>query len=192
MSDFWLFFKIGFEHVLDWTAYDHILFLIALCAAYNFVSWKRLLLLVTIFTVGHTASLLLANYGIITVSVNWIEFLIPITILITAVFNLFTVGNVKRVEKLGILYLITAFFGLIHGFGFAAYYKMINTDGEIFPLLEFALGVEVAQIIIVLVVLVLAFLFQSIFRFNKRDWVLVVSSIVLGMVIPMLIENWVY
>jgi len=191
MSDFWLFFKIGLEHVLDWKAYDHILFLIALCAAYNFVSWKRLLLLVTLFTVGHSASLLLANYGIVTVSVNWIEFLIPVTILLTAVFNLFTAGREKRVEKLGILYFITAFFGLIHGFGFAAFYKMINTDGDIFPLLEFALGVEVAQIIIVLGVLVLAFLFQSIFRFNKRDWVLVVSSIVLGMVIPILIENWV-
>jgi hypothetical protein len=191
MSDFWLFFKIGLEHVLDWKAYDHILFLIALCAAYNFVSWKRLLLLVTLFTVGHTASLLLANYGIVTVSVNWIEFLIPVTILLTAVFNLFTAGREKRVEKLGILYFITTFFGLIHGFGFAAFYKMINTDGDIFPLLEFALGVEVAQIIIVLGVLVLAFLFQSIFRFNKRDWVLVVSSIVLGMVIPILIENWV-
>lgn len=192
MSDFWLYFKLGLEHVLDWKAYDHILFLIVLCAAYNFVSWKRLLLLVTLFTLGHTIALLLANYEVVTVSNKWIEFLIPMTIMVAAVFNLFTAGKKKRVEKLGILYIITAFFGLIHGFGFATYYRMINSDSEILPLLEFALGVETAQIIVVLAVLILAFLFQSIFRFNKRDWVLVVSSIVLGMTIPMLIDNWIF
>ena len=101
MSDFWLYFKLGLEHVLDWKAYDHILFLIVLCAAYNFVSWKRLLLLVTLFTLGHTISLLLANYEVVTVSNKWIEFLIPMTILVAAVFNLFTAGKKKRVEKLG-------------------------------------------------------------------------------------------
>lgn len=192
MSDFWLYFKLGLEHVLDWRAYDHILFLIVLCAAYNFVSWKRLLLLVTLFTLGHTIALLMANYEVVTVSSNLIEFLIPITIMVAAVFNLFTAGKVKRAEKLGIFYIITTFFGLIHGFGFATYYRMINLDREILPLLEFALGVETAQIIVVLVVLILAFVFQSIFRFNKRDWVLVVSSIVIGMTIPMLIDTWIF
>jgi cytochrome bd-type quinol oxidase subunit 2 len=166
--------------------------LIVLCAAYNFVSWKRLLLLVTLFTVGHTIALLLANYEVVTVSSDWIEFLIPMTIMVAAGFNLITAGKVKRAEKLGIFYIITAFFGLIHGFGFATYYRMINTDSDILPLLEFALGVETAQIIVVFVVLMLAFLFQSIFRFNKRDWVLVVSSIVLGMTIPMLIDTWIF
>ena len=87
-------------------------------------------------------------------------------------------------------YVITVFFGLIHGFGFAAYYKMISGGNEILPLLEFALGVEAAQIIVVTIVLILSFIFQSIFRFNKRDWVLVVSSIVIGVVIPMLQNNW--
>ena len=190
MSDFWLYFKLGLEHVLDWNAYDHILFLIALTAAYSFVSWKRLLLLVSLFTVGHSISLLLANYEIVSVSSSVIEFLIPLTILIAAVFNLFKARKRKRKDTLGVIFLITVFFGLIHGFGFAAYYKMINSDGGILPLLEFALGVEISQIIIVFIVLLIAFVFQSIFRFNKRDWVLVVSSIVIGMVIPMLIENW--
>ncbi len=192
MSDFWLFFKIGLEHVLDRNAYDHILFLIVLCAAYNFVSWKRLLVLVTLFTVGHTIALITAHYEVVTVSNRIVEFLIPLTIFTAAIFNLFTAGNEKRAEKLGLLYIITTFFGLIHGFGFASFYKMINSDGGVLPLLEFALGVETAQIIVVLIVLIFAFIFQTIFRFNKRDWVLVVSSIVLGMIIPMIAENWIF
>tara|TARA_R100000353_G_scaffold171821_1_gene136465 strand:- start:153 stop:557 length:405 start_codon:yes stop_codon:yes gene_type:complete len=134
----------------------------------------------------------MANYNVVSVSTRWIEFLIPVTILITALFNLFTAGKEKRAEKLGLFYIATVFFGLIHGFGFASYYKMINADNDILPLLEFALGVEAAQIIVVIIVLILAFIFQMLFRFNKRDWVLVVSSIVIGMIIPMLIENWIF
>lgn len=190
MNDFWLYFKLGLEHVLDLKAYDHILFLIVLCAAYTFNAWKRLLLLVTLFTLGHTISLLLANYNVVSVSSRYIEFLIPITILLAALFNLFTAGKEKRMEKLGLFYIITIFFGLIHGFGFARYYQMINQDNDMLPLLEFALGIEAAQIIVVLLVLIAAFIFQMLFRFNKRDWVLVVSSIVIGMIIPMLRDNW--
>ena len=192
MTDFWLYFKLGLEHVLDWKAYDHILFLIALTAAYTFDSWKRLLILVSLFTLGHTLSLLLSNYDVVSVSSSVIEFLIPLTILVAALYNIFTQRKRKRTNKIVIFYLITLFFGLIHGFGFAAYYKMINTEGGILPLFEFALGIEISQVIIVLIVLMLASLFQTIFRFRKRDWVLVISSIVIGMVIPMLIENWIF
>jgi uncharacterized membrane protein YfcA len=190
MSDFLLYLKLGLTHVLDWQAYDHILFLIVLVAAYNFSNWKRIFILVSLFTIGHTISLLLANYSVVAVSSKWIEFLIPVTILVAAVYNLFTSGKINRSEKAALFYVITVFFGLIHGFGFATYYKMINGGYEILPLLEFALGIEFAQLIIVTIVLILSFIFQSIFRFNKRDWVLVVSSIVIGVVIPMLQNNW--
>ena len=192
MSDFWLYFKLGLEHVLDWKAYDHILFLIALSAVHTFVSWKRLLILVSLFTVGHSISLLLANYNVVSVSSRVIEFLIPLSILIAALYNLYASKNQKADKKSGIILIITVFFGLIHGFGFAAYYKMINIDVGILPLLEFALGVEASQIIVVILVLVVAFIFQSFFRLAKRDWVLVVSSIVIGFVFPMLIENWIF
>ncbi|WP_347373774.1 HupE/UreJ family protein [Aequorivita sp. Q41] len=192
MSDFWLYFNLGLSHVLDWTAYDHILFLIVLCAAYTFASWKKLLLLVTMFTVGHTLSLLLAHYHIVSVSSKVIEFLIPVTILAAALFNLFTAGKEKKVEKMGIFYIVTIFFGLIHGLGFASFYNAIESDAGVLPLLEFALGIEAAQIIVVLFILIAAFIFQSIFRFNKKDWVLVVSSLVIGMIIPMLISNWIF
>jgi len=192
MSEFWLYLKLGLEHVLDWKAYDHILFLVALCTPYTISSWKRLLVLVSLFTLGHTASLLLAGYQVVSVSSAWIEFLIPITIFIAAMFNIFGAGRRGTSEKIGLLYLVTIFFGLIHGFGFASYYEFINDEGGALPLVAFALGIELSQVIIVFVVLILAFIFQSIFRFNKRDWALVISSIVIGMVIPMLIENWIF
>lgn len=190
MSDFWLYLKLGLHHVLDWQAYDHILFLIVLVAAYTFDSWKRIFILVSLFTVGHTLSLLLASYNVVSFSSTWIEFLIPITILVAAVYNLVTSKKRRHSKSLGLFYVITIFFGLIHGFGFASYFKIINDDGAILPLLEFALGIELAQLIVVLLVLVMSFVFQRIFRFKKRDWVLVVSAIVIGMVIPMLQRNW--
>lgn len=192
MSDFWLYFKLGLEHVLDWNAYDHVLFIILLTVAYSFDSWKKLLILVTMFTLGHSISLVLANFDIMSVSSSWIEFLIPITILAAALFNIFTSGRGNRTEKKGVLYIVTIFFGLIHGFGFASFFGAINSDKEILPLLEFALGIEAAQIIVVLIVLILGYLAKFIFRFNQRDWVLVLSSVVIGLVIPMIAENWIF
>ena len=190
MSDFLLYLKLGLTHVLDWQAYDHILFLIVLVAAYNFSNWKRIFILVSLFTIGHTVSLLLVNYSVVAISSKWVEFLIPVTILVAAFYNLLTSGKNNRSEKVGLFYVITIFFGLVHGFGFATYYKMIAGGNDILPLLEFALGIELAQIIVVTIVLIFSFIFQSILRFNKKDWVLVVSSIVIGLVIPMLQNNW--
>lgn len=190
MTEFFLYLKLGLTHVLDWQAYDHVLFLIVLVAAYNFSNWKRIIILVSLFTLGHTVSLLLANFNMVLVSSKWIEFLIPVTILITAIYNLGASGKNNRSEKVGLFYVITLFFGLIHGFGFATYFKMISGGNEILPLLEFALGVEIAQIIVVGAVLILNFIFQTIFRFSKRDWVLVISSIVIGVIIPMLQNSW--
>lgn len=192
MSDFWLFFNHGLHYVLNWKAYDIILFLIVICAAYSFSAWKRLLILITLFTLGHTISLLLSTYNVISVSGRVIAFLIPITILVAAVFNLFTAGKEKKVEKTGVFYVIATFFGLIHGLGFVSSFRALNPSNRLLPLLEFELGVEAGQIIVVIIILIIAFIFQTIFRFNKRDWVLVVSSIVVGMLIPMIINNWIF
>lgn len=190
MSDFWLYVKLGLEHVLDLSAYDHVLFIVVLCAAYSFDAWKKLLLLVTLFTLGHTLSLVLAHYDVVTVSGKYVEFLIPVTILVTAVHNIYVARRSQRQSKHLLFYFATVFFGLIHGFGFARYYEMIKTDDSIAPLLEFALGVELAQIIIVLITLVIGLMVQGGLRFNKRDWLLLVSAIVIGMTIPMLAETW--
>ncbi|MCK8522624.1 HupE/UreJ family protein [Aquimarina sp. D1M17] len=191
MSEFWLYVKLGFNHVLDWTAYDHILFLVVLVIGYTFDHWKRILLLVTLFTLGHTVSLFLAAYNVVSVNASLVEFLIPITILATAIFNILTSKNGSNTSKIGVLYGTTIFFGLIHGLGFSNYFKAIssNVSSKILPLIEFALGVEAAQLVVVLFVLIVSFIFQSFLRFSKREWILVVSSIVIGMVIPMIIAN---
>lgn len=190
MSEFWLYFNLGLYHVLDWNAYDHVLFFIALCAAYSWNAWRRLLFLVTIFTLGHTISLFLSHFQVVSLGARWVEFLIPITILTAAIYNLFKAGGNRSHERVGLLFVVTLFFGLIHGFGFGRYYNQINEDKTVLPLLEFALGIEISQIIVVLAVLAVWFFVQTFFRFQQRDWVLVISSIVIGMTFPMLVENW--
>ena len=126
MSQFWLYLKLGLEHVLDWNAYDHILFLIALVASYTFTSWKRVLWLVTIFTIGHTFALFLSTYEIVIVDTAWVEFLIPVSIMITAIYNIFTASNKEKSGNPTLLYFTTAFFGVIHGLGFSTYFKMLS------------------------------------------------------------------
>ena len=190
MSQFWLYFTLGLEHVLDWQAYDHVLFIIVLCAAYTLTSWKRLLALVSLFTLGHTLSLFLTHYEVVTVTAKWIEFLIPITIIFTGIYNLFNLKRGLKESKAIVLFVVTLFFGLIHGFGFGRYFNQINDDKEVMPLIEFALGIELSQLIIVVFVMVLGYFMHTFFRFKQRDWIMIVSSIVIGMAIPMLIENW--
>ncbi|WP_405294985.1 HupE/UreJ family protein [Algibacter sp. Ld11] len=191
LENFWFNVEYGVNHVLDINAYDHVLFLIVLTVPYLFKDWKRVLLLVTMFTLGHTLSLVMAAYGVVTVNGAVVEFLIPVTILIAALFNVFTAGKGAQKEKVGVLFLTTLFFGLIHGLGFAREFKMLlgSNDNKILLLLEFALGIELAQIIIVFIVLFLGYLVQTIFRFSKRDWVMVISSIVVGLVIPMILNS---
>ncbi len=186
MDTFWFYFKEGLFHVLDWNAYDHILFIIVLTVPYTFSNWKRLLSLVTVFTIGHTISLSLAAYGVVKINTTLIEFLIPVTILITALYNIFTAGKKGRKEQVGVYLIVTLFFGLIHGFGFSTYFKMMtaSTDSKFLPLLEYTLGIEASQIIIVLLVLTVSFIGQFIFRFSIRDWVMVISAIVIGVAIP--------
>ena len=190
-ENFWFNVQYGINHVLDIKAYDHVLFLIVLTVPYMFKDWKRVLLLVSIFTLGHTLSLVLAAYNIISVKAQMVEFLIPITIMVVALFNVFTSGKGAQKEKIGILFLSTLFFGLIHGLGFAREFKMLlsDSDNKLILLLEFALGIEIAQIIIVFIVLLLGYIMQTIFRFNKRDWILVISAIVVGLVIPMILNS---
>jgi len=191
LENFWFNVEYGINHVLDINAYDHVLFLTVLTVPYLFKDWKRVLLLVTMFTLGHTLSLVLAAYSSVAVNGVIVEFLIPITILIAALYNVFTAGKGNQKGKVGVLFLATLFFGLVHGLGFAREFKILLgvNDNKILLLLEFALGIELAQVIIVFIVLFLGYLIQTIFRFSKRDWVLVVSSIVVGLVIPMILNS---
>ncbi len=192
MSEFWIYFQIGLKHVLDIHAYDHVLFLIALAVPFSFADWKRVVLLVTLFTIGHTMALMLSVFEIVTIKVNVVELLIPITILITALFNLFTAGKSSKRDSINLVFFITLFFGIIHGLGFSNYFKSIlggSASSKILPLSEFALGIEAAQIVVVFVVLVISYIIQTVFRFSKRDWTLVMSAFVIGVVIPMIIDS---
>lgn len=183
---------MGLKHVLDINAYDHVLFLIALMIPYAFKDWTRVLVLVSLFTFGHTLALILSVFGIVYIKESLVEFLIPITILITALFHLFTAGKNGKKESISFVAVVTLFFGIIHGLGFSNYFKAVmagNANDKLVPLLEFALGIEAAQIIVVLVVLILAYLAQTVFRFSKRDWALVLSSFIIGVVLPMIIES---
>jgi hypothetical protein len=192
MSEFWIYYEIGLRHVLNIHAYDHILFLIALAVPYAFKDWKRILILISIFTIGHTLALLLSVFGVIIIKVNIVEFLIPITILITAFFNLFTAGKSSKNESLSVIGFVTLFFGIIHGLGFSNYFITIiggSSQSKLLPLSEFALGIESSQLLVVFVVLLVSYIVQTVFRFSKRDWTLVMSAFVIGVVLPMILEN---
>lgn len=194
MNDFWFNVKYGLNHVLDINGYDHVLFLMVLAVPYVFKDWKRVLFLVSLFTLGHTLSLVLAAYNIVSVNGKLVEFLIPITIIVAAIYNVFTSGKDGKDKKMGLLLFSALFFGLIHGLGFAREFTMVfgDANNKVLALLEFALGIELAQVIIVFVVLFSGFLFQTLFRFSRRDWIMVLSSIVIGLVLPILIENSVF
>lgn len=191
LENFWFNVEYGINHVLNINAYDHVLFLIALTVPYIFKDWKRVLILVSTFTLGHTLSLVLAAYDIVRIDGQLIEFLIPVTILVVALFNVLTAGKSAQKEKIGVLFFSTLFFGLIHGLGFAREFHMLagKSDNKFFLLIEFALGIEISQVIIVFTVLFLGFLAQTLFRLSKRDWIMVISAIVVGLVIPMILKS---
>lgn len=191
LDAFLSYMQYGMYHVLNINAYDHILFLIVLTVPYLFKDWKRVLFLVTIFVLGHSVSLAFATYGVISVSNKWIELLIPTTILIIALVNVFAAGKKTQNEKVGMLFFITLFYGLIHGLGFVNAFEaaISKSENKLISLLEIALGIEIGQLIVVFIILFLGFLSQTLFRFSKRDWVMVISAIVVGLLIPMLIKS---
>ena len=190
-SDFLFNVQYGIDHVLDINGYDHVLFLILLTVAYSFESWKQLFMLVTAFTLGHTVALLLAAYGVLNIDDALVEFLIPVTIALAAIYNIIDGGKSIKSKGASWLFLITLCFGVVHGLGFGREFKLFigKSDDKLLPLLEFALGIEIAQLIIVFLVLLLGLVTQVIFKCNRRDWILVVSAAVLGLVIPILKAN---
>ena len=183
MSEFALYFGLGKDHILDYVnGYDHILFVLALCAVYVVRDWKKILILVTAFTTGHSVTLALATLRIISVETNLIEFLIPLTIFITAVSNLFRKEESIELRNIQINYWFALGFGLIHGMGFSNYLKAIlGKDQSILSqLLAFNLGLELGQIIVVALFLGLSYISVDFFKILKRDWKMVISSAIAG------------
>lgn len=192
MTDFWIYFNIGLKHVLNCYAYDHILFLVALTIPYEIKSWKRLLILISLFTAGHSLALFLSVFNVVSIKATVVEFLIPITILMAAFYTIAT--SIKSNKKDGITFtgIITVFFGIIHGLGFSNYFNNIlagKPTDKLLPLTEFALGIESAQIIVVIATLLVTYMVLTLTKFSKRDWTLVVSAFIIGVVVPIILQS---
>ena len=194
MNEFQLYFGLGKDHILDYVnGYDHILFVLALCAVYTAQDWKRILILITAFTIGHSVTLALATLEIISVNSALIEFLIPVTILITAVSNLFKRDDITRKGSVQTNYFLALFFGLIHGMGFSNYLRAIlGKSGSILsPLFAFNVGLEFGQIIVVGIFMIITFIAIDLLHANRRDWKMVLSSAIGGIAL-ILIKDRIY
>lgn len=189
MQDFLIYFQLGWQHILDLAGYDHILFVLVLCCNYTLKDWRQILWLVTAFTVGHSITLALATFQIVQVNMDWVEFLIPVTILLTGLSNL-RKSKVRRTSMTG-LYIMTLVFGLIHGLGFSNYLQsLLGQEASIFwPLFAFNSGLEIGQIVIVTIVLLISFLVNRIMQASQRDWAFFLSSAVIGISFIMALER---
>lgn len=191
MNDFWFYIKLGYEHVLDVTAYDHILFLSALAVPYTFKSWKQVVILATIFTIAHCTSLALSAFGILSVRVTLIEFLIPITIALTTLFNIYHSINQNENTNLLFASLATLFFGFVHGFGFSNYFNMLMAEEKqkLWSLLGFAMGIEFSQVTIIMLVLFFAWLLQHVLAIKKLYFIVGASILILFITLPILLRS---
>ena len=189
MEDFNFYLGLGWEHIMSWDALDHLLFIAVLTAIYLFKDWKQLLILVTAFTIGHSLTLALSVLDIIRVNSDWVEFLIPCTIFLTAIYNLFHTKFTVRSVRIN--YLLALFFGLIHGLGFANIIRFSLAEGQsLFTgLLGFNIGLELGQIVVVFILLLVSHLVINIFKVSRRDWVIFLSAAVFSLAFKMALER---
>lgn len=189
MQDFPLYFQLGWKHILDWQGYDHILFVMVLCGTYTLTDWKKVLILVTAFTVGHSITLALSVFNVIAIRTPLIEFLIPVTILITAISNILVKRQKPKGQKFK--YTMALFFGLIHGLGFSSYLKSLlgKSNSITAELLGFNVGLEFGQILIVIGVLILSFILIWIVKIKRWDWNFFLSSAIFGVSFVMAAER---
>ncbi len=196
LSEFGVFFRLGLEHIADIRGYDHILFIGALCVGYELRNWRRLLILVTAFTVGHSITLALATLRLVTVNDALVEFLIPLTIFLTAALNVVSSrpaednGEEGRPWP-GLRYFLALGFGLIHGMGFSNFLRSLlgDSEGIALPLFAFNVGLEAGQLLIVLVVLLLTHMMVQLIRMRRHDWMLLLSGATAGVAVTLMVER---
>ena len=189
MTSFELYFKLGLQHILDLEGFDHILFILALCAVYVARDWVKILLLITAFTLGHSLTLALATFQLVQIKPEVIEFLIPVTIACTAMLTLIK-PKPNSGKGIQLNYLLALLFGLIHGLGFSNYLRsLLGQEASIWqPLLAFNVGLEVGQIVIVAAFLLLTSLVH-LAGMNRKEWTLIISAFILGVACMLLLET---
>lgn len=190
MGEFYIWFITGLEHIADFNGYDHMLFLLALCGVYSIKDWKKILILITAFTLGHSATLALSTLDYILINSEWIEFLIPLSILITCILNLKHIDT--PLNNHWKKYVVTLFFGLIHGMGFSYLLKSLlgKQESIIYPLFAFNIGLEAGQIIIVAIILLISLILSAFFKITERDKNLFISSAAFGIAFILTVERF--
>lgn len=193
MDQFLFYLKQGINHITDLNGLDHMVFIITLCAVYKINQWKRILILITAFTLGHTVTLALAGLNIIKVNQQLVETLIPVTILLTSIYNI--IKKTASDKRIQLNYILALFFGLIHGMGFSNFFRAmmmgISDESIVFPLFSFNLGIEVGQLIIVTGFLLVNLILATLFAIKHRDWNLVISGAGGGIAATMLIKTFI-
>jgi hypothetical protein len=189
MHPFTNYLRLGYEHIISLAALDHIIFLIALMAIYQTKNWLKIVIAVSFFTIGHSITLSLGALEMVKIDQGLIEFMIPLTIVITALLNLSKFG---QNQNSNFKYWISLFFGLIHGLGFSNYYDMLVMGESNYwqALLPFNLGIEIAQLVVVAVMLFIMSVYSFILNKKIRDWNLFISGGAFGLAVIMCIENW--
>lgn len=191
MEQFGLYLELGFSHILDLNAYDHLLFVVLLSIGFGGKNYKQLFWLITAFTVGHSITLALATLKLVSVNSDWVEFFIPLTICTTAIFNLFAIDK-ESGTRIKALYGLILVFGLIHGLGFSGYLQAIlGKETNIFwPLMAFNVGIELGQIVIIICFLILRFVFFQIFKVREQKFSFFLNTFILGLATSILIKSF--
>lgn len=190
MNDFTIYFEEGWNHIISSDALDHQLFIVALAAIYLVNDWKKVLILVTAFTIGHSLTLALSTFNLIKVNSNWVEFLIPLTIVITAIQNLYKTE--KHYGHYRMQYCLALFFGLIHGLGFANTIRFMLAESQsiTMPLLSFNIGLEVGQQMVVGLILLMSYLMVNTLKLKRKWWVWTLSGTALLISGYICIQRW--
>jgi len=192
MNEFSLYFGLGTDHILTWEALDHILFIAALCLRYRWTDWKKVAVLVTAFTIGHSITLALSAINYVQVPARWIEFFIPLTIAITAVNNILQKKGAHE-KKLPAIYFFALFFGLIHGLAYASsFLDLEGRNGLVAHLFAFNLGIELAQLLVVGAVLLLSFIITGLLKISGIGWIRVASLSILAISLNMAFQRFPY
>ena len=190
MHPFEFYLKLGFEHIANLNGYDHILFLVVLCAVYQISQWRNILILVTAFTIGHSITLFIVSLDFFSIPSRIIKLLIPITILITSLQNVINIKQIENSSRMGKNYFMALFFGLIHGMDFSNYFKalIMSPDEIVIPLLGFNIGIELGQLLIVLFIVLISFIFLNIIKIKHLKWNLFISGAAFGMSLISIME----